>query len=221
MKKLLLAALAVGLSTVSMAQTFQPEVSDTTLYGDSKESDFYGDIDIINLTQSPLLMKWVVVEKNLPINWEVSLCDPMDCRAIGVDSANFTLAVSSSSNYLNVHFYPNETPGLGILRVALVNRDSLAERHEVVYYGDAQGTVGIFENEAPQVSLYPVPAQGRLFATETLSQLELYNNSGQLVLRQGQWNQGEALQVQGLEPGTYYLMAKTLGGQTVRLQFVH
>ena len=221
MKKLLLAAFALGFGATAMAQTFQMEVSDTTLYGDSKESDFYGDIDIINLTQESILMKWVVVEKNLPNNWQVSICDPFDCRPIGVDSANFTLPASGPTSYLNVHFYPNDTEGLGILRVALMNRDSLAERHEVVYYGDAQGTVGIFENEAPQVSLYPVPAQGRLFATETLTQLEVYNNSGQLVLRQGQWNQGEALQVQALEPGTYYLMAKTLQGQTVRLQFVH
>ena len=185
MKKFLpLLSLLLCFSFVATAQSvmnYEIEVTDTTLYGEAEQSDFYGNIDLENLTNAALPMTWVRIENDLPGAWESSVCDPNICHPTATDSANFNMPVFSPGNYINVHFYPHGENGMGMLRIKLYERDNPDETISILTFnGDASGTTAITEPDLNFIAFesYPNPFAN---STKVIYELETAGNA-QLVV---------------------------------------
>lgn len=78
--------------------------------------------------------------------------------------------------------------------------------------------VGIEENTADQISIYPNPATDVIFvdAIETVTELQMLNNRGQIIIRRSVGNKKFSLDVSQLIPGIYLLYFKTNTGTFVK-----
>ena len=194
------------LSTAQLSGShFHMEVSDTTLYGLSTESTFYGDIDLYNDTSVALPMIWERIEENIPTGWETSNCSHETCHPIGVTSGTFTLP-AGSTKYVNAHFYPNNVAGSGYMKVKVVNTNSPMDSVVVTYYGVA-GAVGIEEITASDIQVFPVPTRNYLNIMIPLEgerlQLDIRDISGKRVSTHSITSNSTTLDVSDLSAGLY------------------
>ncbi len=224
MKKLFLPLLFMIFHTGVIAQSnFSVEVPDTTLYGQATDSDFYGDVDLINNTSGTLQMTWELVNQNLPSGWEFSFCDPSACRPKGATTADFPLVVSSSSNYLNVHFYPNGTAGTGTLTVKLFETSAPNDTLLITYTGIAQGTTNITEvKESIAFSQnYPNPSNGNTNIDVSIegnfrnASIKVYNAIGTQVESYPIISGNETIRINNQLPGGIYLYSLEVNGNVV------
>jgi len=101
------------------------------LYDISTVSDFYQNTYYNALEACDI--SWQIVEAEMPNEWEFSICFP-SCYDPGVISgtANFS---ASTNQYLNCHFYPNNTAGQGIVKMEITTNSTSIDT--VVWIGTA------------------------------------------------------------------------------------
>lgn len=152
-KLLLLGSLALTLNGIS--QEFTPATNDSTFYGESTDSDFYGDIPLENDNGASNSMYWEVDSVNLPTEWEFSVCDQDVCYPIGTQNVQWNLP--GNGGYLNMHFYPNGQEGEGFV-ILKVNDSPAQNQTEYITFRGSALTSGLTNNSLENVSLYPNPA---------------------------------------------------------------
>lgn len=196
--------------TISYSQSFSVETTDTSFTGLAIQYDFGGHINLSNLTGSDLPLKWERIENDLPNGWETSICDPGACRPPEADSSNFTLPVTGNSNYINIHFYPNDVEGLGTTRVKVENPNDPTEFYILTFIGDTR-PLSTTEISLSSVSVYPNPVNDKLnidLSTDSQATISLYDMTGNLVSTvNGQSNL--SMDTSFLSSGIYLLEVKT------------
>jgi hypothetical protein len=115
----LFTGLLIAISSTGLAQNFHANTSDTTFYGSVSGSDFYAMIDLYNDSTASFPISWEVTSANLETNWDYSVCDPGTCYPIGTVSSSFNLPTTANNRVMNVHYYPNGTPGQSTVTVKL------------------------------------------------------------------------------------------------------
>jgi hypothetical protein len=135
MKTLLLILLCIPM--MSFGQTHTIDDYNITLTDDASVSDFYQNtyynaLDAVEIS-------WQIITDSMPNNWDFSICFPM-CTAIGVanGSGNFN---PNTQQYLNCHFYPNNTPGTGVLRMEITTNQNYIDT--VTWTGIATSSLNI------------------------------------------------------------------------------
>ena len=100
------------------------ELSDISSVSDFYQNTFYNALEACDIS-------WQIVESEMPNEWEFSICFP-SCYDPGVISgtANFS---ASTNQYLNCHFYPNNTAGQGVVKMEITTNSNAIDT--VVWIG--------------------------------------------------------------------------------------
>jgi len=169
-------------------------------------------------------------------NWNLSSCSSVGGMfdTCGLDCANYSSTLvgwSANSNTPN-SLYLSAT-GLQYLTSAVAAHNNLTTTKGWLITGDtligSVCTLGITEEEALTVSIYPNPATTQLIIQQldnsTIETIHIYNVLGEVVLspllRRGAG--GEALDVSGLNKGIYFIEVGLIQGnnnQLIRKRFV-
>lgn len=166
-----------------------------TLSSDSISVTGYSDTALVargfiynNLPDSADV-KWHRFYEDIPENWDgTAVCDGEQCYLIPVSSSVFRMAPNSYDNF-QVHFYPNDFPGTGIVRLrAWVVGDSASTVIEGTFKGTSilrqVGVKSPEENE--KIRIYPNPARDYIFIRNLpqreTSTIEVYNIFGRRML---------------------------------------
>ena len=187
MKNILLTFLCCSIVLISFGQGFEAMKTDTTLYGSHTDSDFSGLIHLKNNASSSLILKWKRTENNLPTGWKTSICDPASCKTPEVDSAEFLLPVNGQSNYINIHFYPDNVEGIGTTKIRVENTTDASNYYVLSFVGDARTTTGIetLDQYNSSISFYPNPTKGMIYIKSSNNEkltVTVYNLLGEKVL---------------------------------------
>ena len=110
------------------------------LYDISTVTDFYQNTYYNALEECSI--SWTIVEAHLPYEWEFSVCFP-NCYNPGITNglSNFN---AGTNNYLNCHFYPNNTSGQGIIKMEITT--NLVNKDTVIWIGTASEPTNLLTN---------------------------------------------------------------------------
>ncbi|MGB1932037.1 MAG: cupredoxin domain-containing protein [Flavobacteriales bacterium] len=102
------------------------ELSDISTVSDFYQNTYYNALEACDIS-------WQIVEAEMPNEWEFSICFP-SCYDSGVTSGTSNFS-ASTNQYLNCHFYPNNTAGQGVVKMEITT--NLTARDTVVWIGTA------------------------------------------------------------------------------------
>ncbi|MDC3104072.1 plastocyanin/azurin family copper-binding protein [Flavobacteriales bacterium] len=108
------------------------ELSDLSTVSDFYQNTYYNALEACDIS-------WQIVEVEMPNEWEFSVCFP-SCYNPGVMSgtANFS---ASTNQYLNCHFYPNNTVGQGVVKMEITTNSNTIDT--VVWIGTAVESINL------------------------------------------------------------------------------
>ncbi len=66
-------------------------------------------------------VSWEIIESTMPQEWEFSNCFP-NCYNPGITNGTNNF-LPNTQQYLNCHFYPNNTPGSGIVKMQITTNN--------------------------------------------------------------------------------------------------
>lgn len=66
-------------------------------------------------------VSWEIIESSMPQGWEFSNCFP-NCYNPGITSGTNNF-LPNTQQYLNCHFFPNNTPGTGIVKMQITTNN--------------------------------------------------------------------------------------------------
>mgnify|MGYP001162030655 FL=1 len=84
-------------------------------------------------------ISWQIVEKDLPAEWDFSICFP-NCYNPGIESGTGSF-VANSQQYLGSHFYPNNTAGQGEVKMEITTNSNIIDT--VIFVGTATSVSNI------------------------------------------------------------------------------
>lgn len=102
------------------------ELSDISTVSDFYQNTYYNALEACDII-------WEIVEAEMPNEWEFSICFP-SCYDPGVISGTANFSVSTNQ-YLNCHFYPNNTAGQGVVKMEITTNSTGIDT--VVWIGTA------------------------------------------------------------------------------------
>lgn len=126
-------------SSYAFSQTHSIDQVFINLTDDCNVSDFYGNT--FYNAYDTLDISWQIIESTMPSQWSFSNCFP-NCYNPGVTygTNNF---LPNSQQYLNCHFYPNNTAGTGIVKMEIVTNQQFIDT--VTWIGVATSSASIDE----------------------------------------------------------------------------
>ncbi len=127
------------ITLIGFSQTHSIDELTINLEDDSSVSDFYANTfynayDSVNVS-------WQIIQSDMPDQWSFSNCFP-NCYNPGVLSGSSSF-LPNSQQYLNCHFYPNNTPGTGVVKMEITTNNQFIDT--VSWIGVAYSTSGISE----------------------------------------------------------------------------
>jgi hypothetical protein len=139
MKKLV-GLLFLALNFCAYSQTYTIDETLINLTDECSVSDFYQNtyynaIDSVDVS-------WQIIESTMPDEWSFSNCFP-NCYNPGVTSGT-SVFTANSQQYLNCHFYPNNTPGTGVVKMEITTNQQFIDT--VTWIGVATAPSEIAEN---------------------------------------------------------------------------
>jgi hypothetical protein len=160
MRTVLLILLLVPM--MSFGQLHTIDNYNITLTDNSSVNDFYGNT-YYNALDS-VEVSWQIVANSMPNNWAYSICFPT-CYPIGVDNSNSNFNIDTQQ-YLNCHFYPNNTAGTGVIKMQIITHkkddDSFLYVDTVTWTAIATNSLHTNElNNTPKQLIKIVDIQGR------------------------------------------------------------
>ena len=113
-------------SLFGYSQTHSIDESIINLSDDASVSDFYANTfynayDSVNIS-------WQIIESDMPDQWSFSNCFP-NCYNPGVLSGSNSF-LPNSQQYLNCHFYPNNTAGQGVVKMQITTNSNVIDTVE-------------------------------------------------------------------------------------------
>ena len=99
------------------------------------ENTYYNTYDSVELN-------WEIIESSMPVQWDFSNCFP-DCNEIGVTNGS-NIFPANTQHYLGCHFYPNNTPGTGIVKMKISTNHQYVDT--VTWVGVASSSNSLNEN---------------------------------------------------------------------------
>ena len=186
MKKIILFTFALSTALLGQTQSFEAAATDASFKGVHTESDFGGNIGLVNNTAGTVALKWIRTENDLPTGWVTSICDPTSCKPPESDSSNFNLPRTGTSNYINIHFYPDGIEGIGTTKIRVEDPNDVSNYYILSFVGDARTTTGINEFSSSTISMFPNPSNGNLninSSSTDLISVSVFNMIGEEVLQ--------------------------------------
>tara|TARA_B110000003_G_C16504801_1_gene478837 strand:+ start:40 stop:600 length:561 start_codon:yes stop_codon:yes gene_type:complete len=158
----------------SFSQTHTIDETTINITSNSNVNDFfkntyYNAFDSVNV-------EWEIVENTMPIQWSFSNCFP-NCYNPGVLSGSSTFS-AGSQQYLNCHFYPNNTSGTGVVKMKITTNQTYIDT--VTWIGVAESISSfnqIIDNSNNKISKI-IDYNGRILNQKTpnIPHIVIYEN---------------------------------------------
>ena len=101
---------------ISLAQVFTIDNDYIELYSSSTEGEFSENTFLNTLEET--IITYEIITDSLPEGWDFQNCFPT-CNPLNTYSIDPISFPSDSTIYLNAHFYPNNVPGEGLLKMEI------------------------------------------------------------------------------------------------------
>ncbi|MCH2045396.1 MAG: T9SS type A sorting domain-containing protein [Saprospiraceae bacterium] len=169
------------------------------------------EIEIKNMTNSPLELAWEITESYLPEGWSTVVCE-YKCNQGFEKSSTFTLAPKTSISNFRVGFRPNTHPGIGSTEVTIYEPSRPeSSAVKVMFAASARDEVtSTNNNEGGGISnttqVYPNPAIEYIMLNtdhQNIKYIEIYNIIGRKVLSYNVNHDREKYDVSTLPRGLY------------------
>lgn len=161
----LLLVLLSAITHHSLTAQVSITVSPDSVYAEkpASEAEISLPSEITNKAGSPVLIRWTRVIEQKPQEWSNAFCDKNLCYLAGVSTKTFTLA-NNETGLLKPIFYPNATPGMGVMRLYYASETpGITWADTAVYVAVATEVVGTVEVEqVKEIGVYPNPAHDML-----------------------------------------------------------
>ena len=211
------------IAVTGFAQSFSVEQPSVTATGSHTANEFFTDIKIYNVTSSNLTIRWVRTQQIMPPTWRTSVCNDYYCFGMYDDSAAVTI-LPGDSDMVQMHFYPNNTPGSATIPVKLYDVNNPSDSTMITFY--ANTPVSVNENAKIAFELYPNPAADKLNITlskpSKVLNVEIYNAIGQQVKSADLYDvqRNAQLNLSSLPAGYYFARIKASSGAVTVKKFV-
>lgn len=112
--------------------------------------------DIQNLTDESLQLSWKFISDTTPEEWQISLCDNMNCYGFVPDNGIMNPIVDDYA-FIKLDVNPGMLDGEGVLTFLIFETDDQTESHEIRFH---ISTIQVANENIPQVSvqIFPNPA---------------------------------------------------------------
>lgn len=157
--------------------------------------DGYGvhQIDIINETGDSLWLTWRLVENTMPEEWNVNLCDNVECYGVMPNTVDMHPVASGSAAFIRITTYPQNFSGSGQLHFRIY-RTGFPEEYSTITFTLSAGLTATRELPGNEARVFPNPTSGPVqiefpasdpvawILFDVLGQKQLQGNSRQLDL---------------------------------------
>ncbi len=156
-------------------------------------------------------INWQINVTCAPPEWEFAVCDINACWSTSIHSRNEDL-IDGEPSRMDVHCYPNNTPGYGEATVSVVHIDNPQDILYTAQYtfqvntpqDSCSAVTGLDELVLNAIDLYPNPVQDQFQITsnDLTDRVLIYNTSGALV-KSFTYQDNQAYEVSELASGMY------------------
>lgn len=182
------------------------------------EQDVVANSFITNTSDGPIAVNWYRNIISLPEGWTTAVCDINLCYLDFVSSENFVLQGQAEGN-LDVHVYPDGTPGSATIELKVVSEDFPEDTTYVMFVFDAAlNTTQRFEQK---IKVYPNPTADLVWveAGHDVQHVDIYSLDGKKVKHVALMG-SESLSLSELPKGTYILRLRDRSGDVVSANVV-
>ncbi len=157
MKKPLLLGLMIALAAIASAQDIS--ISPTGNMIGTAELEEYNIFQVYlhNDTDEALNLSWRIVENTLPEEWNVTLCDNVNCYGILPQSADLDPIAAADSAIMKIDVNPELVTGQGVLRF-FINETGSPNPYKELIFDINTGTTNTQDLFSGSVQIFPNPA---------------------------------------------------------------
>lgn len=228
MKKILFIALVVvgSLSAASAQERTYTVTPSNTIVSTSNPVDDFLKFYIYqeNKTDRGLVLGWSRISKDIPTEWDYSLCDLGTCYPGIPDGDVMDTVPAHEQAFLAINLYPYGVEGTAHIVIAVWDVDNPEIRDTLTWTitAKAQADVVSVAAQNETLRLYPNPAHNRLSINSELGvmrEVRIINTLGAEVLRADLSNTAD-IDVSSLSAGVYRIVLTTDDGKQIASSFV-
>ena len=219
MKKPILIGLMIALAGMTFAQEIS--ISPTGNMTGTAELEEYNIFQVYlhNDTDEAINLSWRIVENTLPEEWNVTLCDNVNCYGILPQSADLDPIAAADSAIMKIDVNPELVTGQGILRF-FINETGSPNPYKELIFDINTGVTSTQDLLGGSVQIFPNPATEWVRIENQHDQplqFQLIDQEGRL-LRMANLNSQDQLEwgLQDLAKGPYYLRMESKEKVVVR-----
>ena len=127
---------------IIFSQVFTVDNDYIELYSNSIEGEFSENTFLNTLEETTITYE--IITDSLPVGWDFQNCFP-NCNPLNTYSIDPISFPADSTIYLNAHFYPNNVPGEGLLKMEIsANHGTFLDT--VTWRAVASSQINLIEN---------------------------------------------------------------------------
>lgn len=166
------------------AQSFSIEKDTIEVHGSEADNKFTSYNNITNNSSKPIVLVWEITP-NVPLNWEVEVCDNNTCYPVGTTSGEFLEIPAGESAYFQLYVYPNNTEGEGFVEVCIYEKGTDCNSGSTFIVSAESYSLSMADKTGPEFNMYPSPVKDYLnikFKTRGTHEIIVYNILGRKVI---------------------------------------
>ncbi len=208
LKHIVLLGLCLALTNIAVSQSFYETPNDTVELTGMKEDLQSLMISQLNTSADTIRVKWQKVSEAVPSNWDATICDNSICYASLVDSGRMIPTAPGATSFLLLHVTAHVNFGTAIVRYAVWDETTPAQRDTLTFIVHITATAGITgANDASGIRIYPNPVTNILQIRSDLGTditFRVTDLSGKEVQR-GSMISSVSVSTDGLPSGCYFV----------------
>ncbi len=169
LKPAIFLGLFLALTNIAVSQSYSVTPNDTSEMTGMKEDLQSLMISQLNTSSDTIRLKWKKVSEVVPANWDATICDNAICYGSLVDSGQMTKTAPGATSFLLLHVTAHVNYGTAIVRYAVWDVTTPAQRDTLTFIVNVTATAGIADaSDISTVMLYPNPVNNTLQITSNL-----------------------------------------------------
>ena len=208
--KAVITVMLIPVITAAFAQSYSISPGDT-VYASGILDDLQTlSIQQQNITGDTLWLQWEKVSAVIPSGWDASVCDYSWCYTTLEDTGTMDPVLPTEYGLILIHCTPHISPGTAIIRYAVWDVQSPAQRDTLTFIVDVAAT-GIADEKTAPVKI--VVNNGRLLLSEVpeaADSFSIIDQSGRTVFRNKIHREGSFL-LPVLSRSAYHLLIEGNG----------
>ncbi|MEM7161952.1 MAG: hypothetical protein AAF487_05860 [Bacteroidota bacterium] len=116
-----------------LSNPFEIHHPDGTLYGSTSSSILFVKSEVFSNSSQSMDITWNLLSSEIPRDWELNVCDPVNCWGPEITTKTFTL-IPRGDGLLDAGFRPGGVPGEGRALIEVWAVQDSAETYQVIEF---------------------------------------------------------------------------------------